>query len=116
MLFEVVGKGFAHGLVDGARHFGVSQLGFCLSLELRFGHFHADDGREAFAEVFAADFYLCFFYLLCRCLFGVFLQDARQCLAEPDEVRAAFDGVDVVDIAVYVFAVGRVVHNGYVDG
>ena len=116
MLFQVVGEGFAYGLVDGAADFAVAQLGLGLSLELGFGHFDGDDGDEAFAEVFARYFHFGFFELLGAGVFGVLLEDAGQCGAESGFVRSAFLGVDVVDVGMEVLAVAGVIHDGALDG
>ena len=51
ILFQIVGQHLAHHLVHDTRHLAVAQLGLGLSFELRFRHFHGDDGRKTFAEV-----------------------------------------------------------------
>ena len=111
VLFEVVLQHLADGLVDGAAHLGVAELGLRLALELGFGHLDADDGREAFAEVVAGDLHLGL--LQQAATVGVGLQRARQARAEAGEVGAALVGVDVVDVGVQVLAVACVVLHGY---
>ena len=39
-------------LIDNAFYFPVAKLGFRLTFKLRFPDFDADDGRQAFADVF----------------------------------------------------------------
>ena len=116
MLLEIVCQSLADGLVHGTRNLGVSELRLRLPLELRLCHLHADNGRKTFAEVLAADFYLRLLNLLLRRLLGILLQHARKSLTEAHEMRTTLDGVDIVDVAVDVLAVRRVVHDGNVDG
>ena len=115
MLFQVVAQGFADGLLHGAHHFAVAKFGLGLTFELRLGHFDGQHGSEAFAEVLAGDFDIVFrnfFEFFFTVVVGVFFQRACQRDAESGQVCAAFDGVDVVDIRVYVLGVAVVVHDG----
>ena len=116
MLLQIVGQGFAYGLVDGAAHFAVAQLRLGLSFKLGFGYLDGDDGDEAFAEVLARDFDFGFFQLLGAGVFGIFLQYTGQCGAEAGFVRTTFLRVDVVHVGMQVLAIARVIHDGALDG
>ena len=50
-----VAEGLAHDLLDLGLHLGVHQLDLRLALELRIGMLDADDGRQAFARIVAAE-------------------------------------------------------------
>ena len=100
MLLKVVCQGFAHGLLHGAGHFAVAELGLCLTLELRFCHLDGYYCGESFTEVFARNLHFRLLDVLrdggvgiCVCL-----QGACQCHAESGEVGSAFYGVDVIDV------------------
>ena len=114
VLLEVVLQHLADGVVDGAAHLGVAELGLGLALELRLGHLDADDGREALAEVVAGDLHLGF--LQQAAAVGIVLQRAGQTAAEAGQVRTTLVGIDIVYIAVQVLAVTRVVLHGNLDG
>ena len=118
MLLQIVGESLAYSLLHGACHLRVAQLGLGLALELRLGHLHRDDGREAFAEVFAGNLYLSLLDLLrnLRVLVGVCLQRARQGHAKTCQMGTTLDGVDIVDVGVDVLRVVGIVHNGHLDG
>ena len=96
MFLKVVRQGFSDSRVYCSCNFAVAELGFRLSFELRFGHFHRNDSREPFAEVFGRYFHLGFLDLFGGCLLGVFLEHAGERLSETLKVRSAFDGVYVV--------------------
>ena len=117
MLFEIVGKGFAYGLVHGARHLAVAKLGLGLALKLRLGHLYAYHGSEAFAEVFSCNLNLRLLYLFLYLWVGVgvVFQYARKGHAESRDVRATLYGIDVVDIGVQVFRVIGIVHYRNLD-
>ena len=118
MLFQIVGERLAYGLLYGAGDFRVAQFGLRLTFKLRLGYLDADDGCQSLAEVFAGNLDLGLLDLLrdLRVGIGVFLQCARQCHAESDEMRTAFDGVDVVNVGVNVLRVVGVVHHCHFDG
>jgi hypothetical protein len=44
-------KLFVHKRFDYALHLGVAKFAFCLSLELRVGHFHRKNGGQPFAHI-----------------------------------------------------------------
>ena len=113
MFFQIVSQGFAYGLVYGSAYFVVTQLGFSLTFKLRLSYFYGDNGDQTFTEVFTRNFHFRFFQSLA--FFGVFLQYAGQCRTESGFVCTAFNGVDVVDIRVKVFAESGVIHNGAFD-
>ena len=75
------------------------------------GHAERDDGGQALAEVVAAGHEVLEHVLL----LAVVVERAGQGRAEAGDVRAAFDGVDVVDVGVDVLGVlGRVLHGDFV--
>ena len=84
MLLKIVGERLAHGLVHRAGYFRITQTRLGLAFKLRFGHFNRDYGGQSFAEVFAGNLYFCLFYLFGSRLFGIFLQDTSDGLAETD--------------------------------
>ena len=104
VFLEVVAQCRGHGLIDRSGHFVVAQLGLGLSLELRFGHLHRDVAVDVELQLGEHSRVL-----------GVFLERARQRAAESRQVRAAFDGVDVVHVGVYVLREGVVVLHGHFD-
>jgi len=80
--------------LDDALHFRVAQLGLRLTLELRPRNLHADDRRQAFADVVAADAFLQIFReVVFPC---VEVDRSRQRRPEARQVRPAFMRVDVV--------------------
>ena len=89
----------------------VSQLGLGLAFELRVRDAHRDDGGQPFAEVVAAGYQI----LEDVFLLAVVVQRPRQGGAEAGDVRAAFDGVDVVHVRMHVLGeFGRVLHGDVV--
>ena len=115
MLLQVVAQGLADGRLHHAHHLVVAQLGLGLALELRLGDLDGDDGREAVAEVLLAQFYV--LELVKQVvLVGVFLEGGRQAAAKARQVRAALDGVDVVDEREDVLVERGVVCHGDLDG
>ena len=101
MLFQIVGKCLAYSLLYVAADLAVTQLRLCLSLELRFCHFHTDDGCQTFAEVLTAYLHVVlgkFLQFLGTLLLGVCLQGAGECSTETGYMCTAFYCVDVVDI------------------
>ncbi len=112
ILFEELVEVFAEEAVDDAFDFAVAELGFSLAFELRMGHAATDDGGEAFAEIFARGDEV----FEEAAVFAVLVDAAGEGGAEAGQVRAAFGGVDVVDVGVDVFGVlGGVLHGDF-DG
>jgi len=114
VFFQVIAQGFADGLVNRTNHLIVAQLGFGLSLKLRFGYLDGNDSGKAFPEVVAGDFHLDLFQH--PGIFGVFLERTGQSPAETGQVCTPFYGVDVVDVGKDVLVVGLVVHHGHFNG
>ena len=114
ILFEVIVERLGDGLVHRSGHFAVAQLGFRLTLELRFGNLYGDHRGESLAEVVAVDVELQLGEQ--SGVVGVFLERARQRPAETGQVRAALDGVDVVHVGVDVFRKAVVVLHGHLHG
>ena len=101
-------EAFADDRVDDAFDFAVAELGFRLPFELRMRHAHRNDGGQTFAQIVARGnkiFEQVF-------LLAVVVQRAREGGAKAGNVRAAFDGVDVVDVRVHVFGVLAAVLQG----
>ena len=114
VLLQILFENLADGLLHSATDLRVAEFGLGLAFELRLGHFDGDDGRQAFAEVFRADFHLGFGQE--TVLFSVILERAGQSGAEADQVRTALDRVDIVDVRVDVLVEVRVVLHGHLDG
>ena len=92
--------------LDDALDLGVAELGLRLPFELRPRNLDADDGRQPFADVVAADAFL---QILREVVLpGVEIDRARQRRAEAREVRAALVRVDVVGEGVDRFRVAVV--------
>ena len=118
MLLQVVLQRLANGRVDHTGYFGVTEFGLGLSLELRFRHFYRDDRRETLAEIVRVDgrvtvFIFEFRLLQHLALLCVFLHDTREGSAEACYVRTTFDGIDVIDVRVYVLVKIGVVNHRY---
>ena len=112
VLFEELGEVLAEERVDDAFDFAVAELGLGLAFELRMGHAATDDGGEAFAEIFAGGDEV----FEEAAVLAVVVDAAGEGGAEAGEVRAAFGGVDVVDVGVDVLGVlGRVLQGDF-DG
>ncbi len=108
VLLEELAEVLAEERVDDAFDFAVAELGFGLAFELRMGDAATDDGGEAFAEVFAGGDEV----LEDAGVLAVVVDRAGERGAEAGEVRAAFGGVDVVDVGVDVLGVlGRVLQG-----
>ena len=108
VFFQVLGQRIAHGRVDDAFHLAVAQLGLRLAFELRVRDADGDDGRQPFAEIVAGGRQV----LEQVFLLAVVVQRPRQRGAKSGDVRAAFDGADVVHVRVHVLRVlGRVLHG-----
>ena len=114
VLLQVLLHRRGRGLGDGGGGLRVAQLGLGLAFELRLGHLHGDDGGQAFAEVFRREVALELGEEVV--LLGIVLQGTGQAHLEALQVRAALDGVDVVDVGVDPLAEALVVLEGDVDG
>ena len=55
VFFKIVGKLLRHQVIHQCTHLAVSKLCLGLSLKLRFHQLYADDGRNAFADIFAGE-------------------------------------------------------------
>ena len=98
MFLQVIGEGFAHGLVYGAAHLAVTEFGLGLSLKLGLCYLDRDDSYQAFAEVFTRHLYLGFLQRLGAVVVSILLEYTGQCGAESGFVRTALFGIDVVDV------------------
>ncbi len=118
MLLQIVGQGFAYGLLYGSGHFTVAKFGLGLSLKLRFGHLDGDDGGQTLTEILTSDFYLGLLDLLRDggVGIGVSLQRTGQGHTETGKVGTALYGVDIVDVGMDILRVVGIVHHGYLDG
>ena len=98
-------------VVHDARHeradLGVAELCLCLALELRLRQLHADDGRQALAQVGTLEVVV---FVLQESLFAaVIVERARQGFLEALLVRAALGRLDVVRERVQALGKARVV-------
>ncbi|MPM83181.1 hypothetical protein SDC9_130244 [bioreactor metagenome] len=114
MLLQVIVQCFSSSLVYSTDHLTISQFGFCLPLELRFGHLYRQHGCKPFTKVITADFHLYLFQHLG--ILGIFLQCARKPSPEAGKVCTSFDGIDVIYVREYVFVVRGIVRHRYFDG
>src|SRR5262245_25786006 len=113
MLLEVDRQPVVHQRLDDAFHLAVAELRLGLPLELRLGHLHADDGGQAFADVVALQALV---VLLAQAVaHRVGVDRPRQRGAEPDEMCAALDRVDVVGEGVDALGVAVVPLHGDLD-
>ena len=94
MLAQITAEFFVDQSFDDALDLAVAELGFGLSFELRLRHFDADHRRQALAHIFALQILIVLFEQAAAD--GVAVDGACQRRAKTDQVRAAFDGVDVV--------------------
>ena len=116
MFLQIVGQCFTHSLLHSTSHLAVTQLSLGLSFKLRLSHLHADDCGKSFAEVFTTDFNLLLLQLLRNLVVvSILLQHACQCSTETLQVCTTFDGVDVVDVRVDIFAIRSVIHDSHLD-
>ena len=113
MFLQIIAQGFADGLIHGTRYFVITQLGFCLTFKLRFGHLDRNNGGQSLAEVIALDFDFCLLQQLG--ILGIFLQCTRQTTTETGEVRTTFYGINVIDIRENTFVVGSIIGHGHLD-
>ena len=95
-VLEELGELVVDDLGDDPLDLAVAQLRLGLALELRVGHADADDRRQAFLEVLAGDREV--LVLGRRGGLRVGVQRPRQRRAEPGQVGAPFDRVDVVAV------------------
>ncbi len=94
ILFEISPERVVDRRFDDAFHFAVAELGLCLAFELGIAHFHADDRRQAFAHIVAAQGFSLFLEQIVGV--GITVDRARERGLEADEMRPAFFRVDVV--------------------
>jgi hypothetical protein len=104
-----------HQGFDEPSHLAGAELRLRLPLELGLCQLHRDDGREPLSHIVARDILVAGLAAL-RLLLDVATECARQRCAEPDEVRTAFDGVDVVREGVDGLVVRIVVLERNFDG
>ena len=119
VLLQIVGKCFAHGLLNGTSHLAITQLGLCLTLKLRLCHLDADNGCKTLAEVLTGYFYVVLgqlFQFLGTLLLGICLESTCQGGAEALKVGTTLDGVDIIYVGVKILGITSIVHDGYLDG
>src|SRR5690606_1605239 len=104
---EKVLRAFPDRLVDDTPHFGVTQLGLCLSFELGFRRLYRDDGGEPVPEVVTA--YVDLNPVEQARPFGIRLQCSSQRPPEPRDVGTSLVGVNVVDVGDQVLGKRRVI-------
>ena len=114
MLLEIIAQSLADGALDNASHLVVAEFCLCLSLELGLGHLHRYHGRQTVAEVLFRKLYLELFEE--SVVLGVFLEGGCQTAAEAGKMRSSLDGVDIVDVGIYILVEIGVVGHGHLDG
>ncbi len=113
-LFKIGAQTLANDRFDDAAHFTVAKLGFGLAFELRLSHLDAQYGGQTFAHIVAGELNSVLFFN--QIIFsGVGVDRFGQCRLKADEMRAAFDGMDVVDISKNIFVVAIIVLQGNFD-
>ena len=118
MLLQVVLQRLGYGTRYHTLHLGVTQFGFGLTLKLRLSDLNGDHGRKSLTEVVRIDigvtlFVFQFSFLQHLAILGVFLHHTRQGCTETGYVGTTLDGVDIVDVGVYVLVEVGIVHDGY---
>ena len=118
MLLQVVLQRLSYCTRNHSRYFGVTELGLRLAFKLRFCHFDGDHRRQTLTEIVRIDGRVTVFIFEFRLLqhlavLGIFLHHTGQRSAETGYVRTTLDGVDVIDIGVYVLVEVRVVDHRY---
>ena len=101
IFLEVLGEKFSDCRIDDPFDLAVAELRLRLPFELRMGHPHADHGGEPLADVVAGGNEI----LIDAGLLAVGVERAGERRAVARDVRAAFGGRDVVDVAVDVLGV-----------
>ena len=114
MLFEICAQGVADGCLHRSYNFVIAEFGFGLPLELRLHDFHRDYGCQTFAEVIAGNLDFALFQELV--VFSIFLEGGGQSAAEPGQVCATLDGVDVVYKRIDVFVESAVIGQRNLNG
>src|SRR6476661_1419439 len=114
VLVEVLAEAVRDGGLDLALHLSVPELGLGLTLELRIGQLHADDGRQAFANVIAGQVAVA--VLEDAGSARPVVERARQGSPEARDVGAPIHGIDVVGEGEDVFGVRVVVLERDLDG
>jgi len=103
---------------DDTADLGVTQFGFGLSLELRVGDFDRNDCGQSFARILTenANPVLSIFAVFEQVILGdVVVDRPGQGGAETGQMRAALDGIDIIDIGEQVFDIAVIVLDGYLD-
>ena len=118
MLLEVVLQRLSYCTRNHTGYLGVTEFGLRLSLKLRLCHFDGDDRRQTLTEIVRIDGRVTVFIFQLRLLqhlavLGIFLHHTGQRSAETGYVRTSLDGVDVVDIGMYVLVEIGVVDHRY---
>ena len=111
IFFKVDLQLLAHHVVHGRTGFGIAELDLGLGFKLGIFDLDADDGGQAFTDVFAGKVRLA---VLQQFVFArVVVKGLGDGVPEAHHVGAALGGVDVVDKAVAVFLIGIVVLHGH---
>ncbi len=113
ILLEIVGELLAHELVHRGSRLAVAEFLLCLTLKLRLGELHADNGRKTFADVLAVERGLVVLDEFVRA--RVRVDRLRERVAETDQVHTAFRRRDIVDETVAVVVVCIVVLHRNLD-
>ena len=113
MLFEITAQLVVQEGFDEPLDFAVAEFGLGLALELRFRHLDADDRGQPFPNVLALQALLVLFEQAERS--DISVDRTRQRGSQPDQVRPALDGIDVVGERIHVLGIALVPLQGDVD-
>ena len=113
MLFQVIRQSRTHRLRHRTSHLRVTQLGFRLSLELRFSHLHGNNGSQTFTEVIPVNIKLQF--TQCAGIVGIRLQRLHDSPAEAGKVSSTLHRVDIIHVREHVFLELRVIMHSHLD-
>lgn len=111
MFLQIIAKCVADSRLHHAHHFIVPEFRLGLAFELRFRYLDRHHSCQTVAKVLFRQFYLQFVKKMI--VLGVFLQRHCQAAAESRQVRASFDGVDVVYVGVNVLVEVIIVGHGH---
>ena len=118
MLLEVVLQRLSYCRRNHTCYFGVTEFGLRLAFKLRLCHFDRDDRRQTLTEIVRIDGRVTVFIFQFRLLqhlavLSIFLHHTGQRSAETGYVRTTLDGIDIIDIGVYVLIEIGVVDHRY---
>ena len=120
VLLQIVLQRFGYGCTYHTGHFRVTQLGLRLTLELRFGYLDGDNRRQTLTKIVRIDSRVTVLIFELRllehlALLRVFLHYTRESRTETGYVGTTLNGIDVIDVGVYVLVEVGVVDHSYLN-